>query len=368
MKVLVPVLFAILSFFTQASTPAGCAGQANVQANGALQDEGYVTIGGIEQWIAIRAQNCANPLLLIVHGGPGSTSSHYTNAHFQALEKHFIVVHWDQRGSGKTFARALANTPFDDYLVENPLSVQQLVTDGIEVSNYLLQRFGRKKLILRGGSWGAYLSMNMLQAAPELFSAYVGHAQLVNANEKLQFGYQKSLELAKASNDTDIQAMLKALTPPPYQHPRDYGKLVRIIKHFEARHATPSTQTSQVIDGYDSEQDQKHRYMADDYSWMHFVGFERLGIQGMQDTVDLEKLEASFQMPLFILQGGQDLTTPAHLTARYIDKIKAPVKEFIRIDDAGHEPNDKMLSTELALLIERVTPLAQTAEKPAASR
>jgi pimeloyl-ACP methyl ester carboxylesterase len=346
-----------VSFFSYASNESNCTKQINENSNSSFQNELFININGVEQWISIRAKSCKNPILLIVHGGPGSTSSHYTNEHFEALEKKFIVVHWDQRGSGKTFAKDISTKPFDDYLMENPITIKQLVDDGIAVSNYLLQRFDKRKLILRGGSWGAYLSMNMVHANPNLFYAYVGHSLLVNANEKLMFGYEKSIELAGKFKDVETLNVLKELSPPPYDHPKKYGQLFRIIKGFEK--ANHSTKKSRVIERYNSEQDRKYRFLADDYSWIHFVGFKRLGIKGMQSSVDLEKLDFEFQVPIFIFQGAKDLTTPPHITTKYLKQIEAPIKEYFLIPDAGHEPNDKMLEAELALLVDRVMHLAQ---------
>ena len=64
-----------------------------------------ITLGGLKQWIFIRGIDRNNPILLFLHGGPGapllgmSSSRNYD----AELIKHFTVVHWDQRGAGKSF-------------------------------------------------------------------------------------------------------------------------------------------------------------------------------------------------------------------------------------------------------------------------
>ena len=61
---------------------------------------GFVTIGGVPQWIRIRGQHLSNPALLILHGGPGDAQSELTKL-YSPLEVEFTVVQWDQRGAGR---------------------------------------------------------------------------------------------------------------------------------------------------------------------------------------------------------------------------------------------------------------------------
>ncbi len=58
-------------------------------------------IGGTTQWLLIRGEDRRAPILLWLHGGPGSAQMpiHGLTAD---LERDFVVVHWDQRGAGKS--------------------------------------------------------------------------------------------------------------------------------------------------------------------------------------------------------------------------------------------------------------------------
>ena len=64
----------------------------------------YVPIGGIDQWIQIGSGNPDLPVLLYLHGGPGGTSVPAAAA-WKPWEEHFTLVHWDQRGAGRTFRK-----------------------------------------------------------------------------------------------------------------------------------------------------------------------------------------------------------------------------------------------------------------------
>lgn len=359
---LVSLLFAVFysSVVYAQITPANnnfCTEQSNQQQDLYHQDELFVDIGGIKQWVAIRTRNCQGPLLLIVHGGPGNPTSHYTNSYFEELEKHFLIVHWDQRGAGRTFSRNIADTEFDNYLKKHQLTTQQMVQDGIELSEYLIKRFSRinkKKVILRGGSWGSYLALNMARQRPDLFHAYIGHSQLVNARAKHLFGYQESMKIAKKGKQEEIITLLEALGEPPYNHPRKYGQLYRIIRKLESKNATASTLASSLLEGYAAETEAKARYMGDDYSWMQYIGFERLGIEGMLQSVNLNQYPAEYMIPIYMIQGKLDITTPEYLAKEYFDSITAPKKEYFLVPDAAHESNDMVLNIERKILLEKI--------------
>ncbi len=102
-----------------------------------------VTLGGMQQWILIRGQDSTNPVLLWLHGGPGAVQMPVARYFNGALEEDFIVVHWDQRGAGKS------NLPGFD---ERTMTFQQFMNDGHELTQLLKQRFQHGKIYLVGHS------------------------------------------------------------------------------------------------------------------------------------------------------------------------------------------------------------------------
>ncbi len=140
-----------------------------------VEEASFVPIGAIDQWIAIRGEDRANPVLLYLHGGPGRSSTPLAPA-LRSWEKHFTVVMWDQRGAGKTFGRNGTD--------EQPMTVARMVDDGIEVTEYLRRHLDKKTIVLLGHSWGTELGVLMAKQRPDLFSAYVGTGQVVSIAEK----------------------------------------------------------------------------------------------------------------------------------------------------------------------------------------
>ena len=73
-----------------------------VTPNG-IQESFYADNGSCKQWINVRGKDKNKPILLFIHGGPGSPLSPFSWTYQRALEEFFVIVNYDQRGTGKTF-------------------------------------------------------------------------------------------------------------------------------------------------------------------------------------------------------------------------------------------------------------------------
>ena len=222
MKLLVLTAAAMLLSLGVSGQPSAAELSPGCQAPGQTLDEsGFITVGGIRQWVTVEGRDCANPVVLIVHGGPGNPNTPFSHALFGDWARDYTVVQWDQRGAGKTYG---ANKPGED----EPLTLEQLTADGVEMARYATQRFGKRKVIIMGGSWGSALAVNIAMAAPDLFSGYVGTAQLANYQLAMAASYTKTLALARAAGDTESMGKLESLGAPPWTSPRAFGVLRRI--------------------------------------------------------------------------------------------------------------------------------------------
>jgi len=135
---------------------------------------GFVSIGGIEQWVTIKGQNRDNPVVLILHGGPGAAFSPFDDSAFGKWRQKFTVVQWDQRGAGP-------NVWEERTVYRIPMKIDRMVKDGIELSEFLIAHLLHKdKIVIFGGSWGSILGVYMARSRPYLFYAYVGTAQIVD--------------------------------------------------------------------------------------------------------------------------------------------------------------------------------------------
>ncbi len=216
----------------KAASDAGIAPACASAEKGKLDEKGFVVIGGIEQWVTVKGDSCANPIILFISGGPGNPLSPYSDAIYGAWSKDFTLVQWDQRGAGMTYGRS---PPPEDAL----LTIEQMRDDGNELAAYLARRYGKKKVILWGSSWGSILGVHMAKAQPDLFYAYLGTSQLVNSRENEAISYAGLLALARTADDKAALAVLEGVGAPPWTDPRSFGKVRRVIRKYETKVTTP---------------------------------------------------------------------------------------------------------------------------------
>jgi pimeloyl-ACP methyl ester carboxylesterase len=311
-----------------------------------IDERRYVRIGGVEQWITIRGQDRDNPAILVLHGGPGAPVSTLPG-HFLPWERYFTVVQWDQRGAGKSFSPSQA-TP----------SIELMVQDGLEVSDYARRRLHRNKIALVGHSWGSVLGIRMIRARPEFFNAWVGTGQIVNMQRNEAAAYAGVLAKARARGDKDGVDALEKSGAPPYREIRQMGIERRWAMQYEPglRYGPmgPSGLLGELL-------------TAPDYSLKDVVNYFR-GVIGGDDffgqtldgplmRVDLPALGTDFSIPFFVVEGEEDDITPAPLARAYFDKVTAPHKTFLLMPDAGHMALLTRSDVFLKFLLTEVRPL-----------
>lgn len=315
-----------------------------------LNEKGFVTIGGIEQWITVKGDSCANPVILFISGGPGNPLSPYSDAVYGAWAGQFTLVQWDQRGAGKTFGRSPPAT-------NAALTIEQMRDDGNELAAFIAHRYGKKKVILWGSSWGSVLAVHMAKVHPELFYAYLGTSQLVSMRENEATSYANLLKLVRADDAKPSLDVLEAVGKPPWTDPRSFGKVRRVIRKYEAKVTTPAPKSWWVPGAeYSTPKAQADYEAGEDYSFLNFVGLHN---DGMASHIDLPALGTDFAIPMFFVEGAQDLLALPGVAQRYYNSLHAPQKHMVILEHAGHDPNQDVVDAEYKILRERILPLTK---------
>src|SRR5699024_3956320 len=182
----------------------------------------YVEIGGIQQWVTVRGKKMGNPILLFVHGGPGSPYSMF-NPLISYWEEHFTVVQWDQRGSGKTYRKNKKN-------YQDTMTFNQIANDGIELVEYLCSTLKQKKIVLIGSSLGSLIGMLMIKEGPDLFFAYVVKDQN-GQDTKFETCEVLRQALNEKKDKKRVLLLEKMGKDPRYWNREDFDKLNQHLVH-----------------------------------------------------------------------------------------------------------------------------------------
>jgi pimeloyl-ACP methyl ester carboxylesterase len=313
-----------------------------------VKEEMFVRIGGIDQWITIKGDDRNNPVVLFLHGGPGDALSPFADALYAGWEKDFTLVQWDQRGAGRTYGKSGPS-------IEPTMTIKRMADDGIEVAQFLTKRLHKKKIILVGCSWGSILGIYMAHTQPDLFYAYVGIAQMVNWQGNLSASYARVLAMARASGDQQAITALTAMGPPPWHSVSKWPVFRKWEKAYQAKMVTAPPAPGTVAPEYASPEERAQYATADDFSFLHFWG---LTLSGPLTDVDLPALGTSFAIPIFMIQGQEDLTALPELAKAYFNSIRAPRKQFYLVTGTGHADSATELDMTLKVLVEQVRPIA----------
>ncbi|WP_127508013.1 alpha/beta fold hydrolase [Actinoplanes solisilvae] len=299
-------------------------------------------LGGVDQWVSIRGADAGNPVLLHLSGGPGSSDVGWVRTFNRPLEDHFTVVVWEQRGAGKSYP---ALDPTAD------LTLDRLVSDGLELTTWLAHHYDESKIYLTGNSWGSTLGVLMAQRRPDMFHAFVGTGQMVSQRETDQRLYRQLSAHALRTGDRKLQARLSALGEPPYHDVLGYALVMEYYDVLEPYDHVPAFDAARGLGGF----------FPDEYSvldtWNELRGFADMGglmYPRIQD-VDFRRDVPRLDVPVYFVQGRHELTARSGPAAEWIARLRAPVKRVYEFASSGHnadaeEPqryNDLLVSTVL---------------------
>jgi pimeloyl-ACP methyl ester carboxylesterase len=284
-----------------------------------IEEASYVKVGGIEQWITIRGDDDRQPVLLLLHGGPGDVQSPFVST-YAPYERNFVLVQWDERGAGRTFSKNGAAG----------VTLKKQVSDGIDLSEQLRRRFPRQKLILFGHSWGSVVATGMVQQRPELFAAYVGTGQVAAWADTVQFQFQFLKRRYKEQGNATALAALDAIGRPDPKNLDQYFGFSRPIR--QNLHPSDAAWFADMLNLAKANGETETTIKATG------EGMSASGAALADSLVaeDLPATASTFRIPYYVIQGRHDLFTPTPLAEAYFAKVSAPKKRMIVIEDAGH--------------------------------
>lgn len=311
--------------------------QSKIDADMGIQENIYITIGGIEQYVQIRDENRNNPIILWLHGGPGFPLTYLTYYYQAALEKDYTVVCWEQRGCGRTFYRNEEN---------GNLTIEQLLVDTDNVIDYLRERFGQEKIIIIGQSWGTVLGMDYINIHPEKVAAYIGVGQVTDFSQGKIYAADNAVQMAVANgNNEDVEFLercIKKLSKTESVEKLDVKSLEEMIitstKYLKCNGEMSGIEQifAAITSPEMSWNDVKWFLFASDTQ--NIVASQNNLVNYMYFQFDVMDLSKKYDIPICFIQGDNDWITPTDMVTDYYSCISAKKKEMFTIDNAGHTP------------------------------
>lgn len=306
-------------------------------------------MGGDRQWICIRGRNRANPVLLVIHGGPGTPTMPLGWAFQGPWEDFFTVVHWDQRGVGKNAASA------DREALRPTMTLERILADGEAVVEHLCRTLGKSRIALLGFSWGALVGVKLAERLPHRVSVYAGTGQAVSTRHEPLI-QAETRAAAERAGDLEAVAELDALDLAP----RADGSLpvdqVQVLRRISRRY-------DGMWVGHDTLDVMLDlATLAPEYDEADVAAF-RAGSGWLVQTplmrdiaqIDLRGVR-SLQVPVVLLQGRYDLATPHAAAAAWLEALQAPNKQLVTFERSAHFAMLEEPGRFLLALVQQVLP------------
>ncbi len=290
-----------------------------------------VNLGGLDQYIIIRGADSTKPVMLFLHGGPGSPEIAFMKHFNTDIENNFVMVYWEQRGAGKSWSK--------DIPVES-MNMEQFISDTRELSEYLSERFKQDRIYIMGHSWGSLLGIMTAHKYPELYLAYFGIGQVADQFRGEQIGLEWAKEEARERNDKKAAEALAGLNIPDLNASGkewiDYMTKQRIYVNRFGGGTTRDIRGMWPL--------VKLVFKAREYTIGNKLKFMNGGMFSMEHMWN-EVIHAnlfndidSMQLPVYIFHGKWDYTTPHCIAKEFYDQLKAPEKGFYSFENSAHSP------------------------------
>lgn len=312
-----------------------------------------VRIGGIDQWVSIRGYDKRNPVLLMLHGGPGLVSMP-TSWHFQrGWEEYFTVVQWDQRGAGKTYLES------DSKKIAPTMTIDRMLADTEEMISWLRKEFDKEKIFVIGHSWGSVLGLKIAVRHPEWLHAYIGMGQGADIPESERRGWNFAMERARATNNETAIRELQSIAPYaekdgeriPLEHLYLQRKWVTFFGGaVSGRQRNDAESAATLLAPEYTEADLSRLWEANDFS-------EKLLIADVL-TLDLSSV-TELKVPLILLEGRDDYNVSSSAASEWFETVKAPSKKLVWFEHTAHEVMNEAPGRTLVSLVNYALPFAE---------
>lgn len=310
--------------------PAPIVGEDGKPLAGSLSEKIHVNINGVEQGMFIRSKDPTKPVLLYLHGGPAMPTYFLNQTYPTGLEEDFTVCWWEQRGAGLSFSAGIP---------PETMTVEQMISDTLAVTDYLRTRFGKEKIYLMGHSWGSFIGIQAAARAPQLYYAYIGVAQLTNQLKSENLAYEYMLKQSKETGNTELVQKLEA-APPTLTAPLPDAYMALRDEAMHTLGVGTTHDMRSVISGVFLAVWQNPEYTLGEKVniWRGKWSPASKALWNQMLATDISAGIPQLEIPVYFLHGQYDYTVAYPETKSYFEQLRAPRKGFYTFAHSAHSP------------------------------
>jgi pimeloyl-ACP methyl ester carboxylesterase len=343
------VIQILLYFFILLTMKNNC--YAEEITNNSISSIENIIINGVPIYMIIRGENINNPVLLYLHGGPGrAESSTYFRNMSKGLEKIFTICYMEQRGAGKSYSPDIP---------PETMTIEQFVEDTRQVSDFLRNKFNKKKIFIFGHSWGSLLGSIVIKKYPELYYAFISTgfpAKQLEA-EKLSLDFIEQ-EATKQNNVEDLKEISNLKLPDInasgeiwYEYIIKQRKLLG--KYKGTVYIGDKEEVEEAVrNSTEYSEEEKKNFLSRKGSGFSIILMWN-AIMNLNPMKDL----SNQKIPVFMIQGLDDRVTSFDLAKKYYNVLNAPFKKFYTFENSAHSPHmeeyerfEKIMKDEVSIL------------------
>jgi pimeloyl-ACP methyl ester carboxylesterase len=299
-----------------------------------------IIIGGVRQSVLIQTEKPGSPILLFIHGGPSMPIPGVSNRGqdyalvmtTRELVKQYTVVFWDQRGTGKSYSKDIA---------QESMNLKQMISDALEVTDYLRGKYKQDRIHLAAHSWGTVIALSLVNQYPDRFYTYAAFSQITNWVENDKLSYQWLLKKANEDNNRKALEELRTVGEPPYTESFKQWSVIRKwqFKYNSMFYNAGDKGSATFMAGLKLMLRSPDYKLVDIYNTL-VRGFKLSYSDEMVrdlNSFDFFKEAPWLQIPVLFIHGSKEQHVMPELVERYYETVDAPRgKRLLWSDKSSH--------------------------------
>ena len=318
----------------------------DISTNNEISDLISLSLNGYEQKILIEGKSSTLPVVITLHGGPGTPIPFSVGCRglFPEFTDNFIMVYWDQLGCG-----------INNCIIDDAFSIDDFVKMTEDLIKEIKKRFVDNKILIFSTSWGSILSAKLLERNPNAVDGVIASGQIIK-NVFLCEEVMNELDKSKISRKK--MDKIRTVTVDNY-----CGKDLQLIS-TSLRKYTNAYQNKigakapmgSIIKGLLTSPDYKFNdfkaimvngYMKNNSLWKEIL------------RIDLSEILGGVEIPYLLLQGDTDIVASTQTAKSLVSNCNNPNLRIQVISNTGHMPGVEMMEALMRVLKETANELSK---------